>query len=154
MLDVHYVIGNDRFEAKGLDVAARTLAGKLAELFGRVDDMAELYASEIEWSMPASLPYPRPMIGRDVIVAFHRQVWGEFYRPDCEVEILDECGDAAGSAARFAYRAFSLLKNDWYANQYTLFVRSGPDGIREVFEDFDTVTTYNFFRAEKIAFRG
>ena len=120
-------------------MTARTPAGKLVCAFGDVEAMAKLYAPDIEWSLPASLPYPRPMRGYDAVVAFNRSVWSESYHPYCEVEILDEAGDDALSAVRFVYRARFRASGAAYVNEYTLFARSGPAGLVAVHEAMDSV---------------
>jgi hypothetical protein len=124
-----------------------TPAGRLVAAFGDVQAMAKLYAPTVEWSLSASTPFPRPIRGKDAVVAFNTQVWTDHYRPDCQVEILDEVGDARASAVRFTYRAFSNAAQRLYKNEYTVFVRSGPDGIEAVFEAFDTALTRDFFRS-------
>ncbi|MEO8298132.1 MAG: nuclear transport factor 2 family protein [Burkholderiales bacterium] len=125
-----------------------TPAGRLVSAFGDPARMAALYAPHIEWSLPASLStLPRPMVGRDAVAAFNRAVWEVHYFPDCTVEILDETGDAQRSAVRFIYRA--TARDDArtrYENHYTLFARSGPDGITEVFEDLDTLAMVEVLR--------
>lgn len=119
-------------------MSATTPAGRLVSAFGDVETMAALYAPDIQWSLPKTLPFPRPMVGREAVVAFNTAVWTVHYRPDCTVEILDEVGDGRSSAVRFIYRAHSNLAGKLYENEYTLFVRSGPAGIVEVFEAMDT----------------
>ncbi len=118
----------------------RTPARALAEMFGNPDAMRDLYAPDIVWTISASLGVPR-LIGRDAVCAFNRQVWTEHHRPDCSVTILDEIGDARSSAVRFIYRAWSNFAENWYENEYTLFVRSSEDGIWQVAEAFDTAAT-------------
>lgn len=118
---------------------ARTPAGQLVSAFGDVAAMSRLYADDIEWSLPASLPFPRPMKGRAAVIAFNTSVWSESYFPDCTVEILDEAGDTASSAVRFIYRARFRATGGAYENEYTLFVRAGAGGITHVFEALDTI---------------
>lgn len=120
-----------------------TPARQLAECFGNPDKMAELYSPEVVWQISASVGVPR-LEGYDAVCAFNRQVWTEHHRPDCTVTVLDDIGDAETSAVRFTYRAWSLFVEDWYENEYTLFVRSGSDGIRMVNEAFDTAATIDF----------
>ncbi|MFC4595855.1 nuclear transport factor 2 family protein [Sphingobium tyrosinilyticum] len=132
----------------------RTPAGALVQAFGDVEKMSAAYAPGIRWSMPASTPFPRPMEGKDAVIAFNSKVWGEVHRPDCEVEILDEVGDERVSAARFIYRAHVIGKEGIYENEYTIFVRSGPEGLTEVFEAFDTVAALDFYRGKPTAMRG
>jgi hypothetical protein len=117
---------------------ATTPAGCLVSAFGDVEAMSALYAPNIQWSLSASLDLPRPMIGFDQVTDFNREVWTKHYRPDCTVTILDEVGDDSHSAVRFIYRAHSNVTHTIYENEYTLFVRSGPQGITEVFEALDT----------------
>ena len=116
----------------------RTPAGRLVSAFGDVDRMRKLYAPTIQWSLSASLPYPRPMKGLAAVVAFNTSVWSDVYFPDCTVEILDETGDDTKSAVRFIYRARYRATGAMYENEYTLFARSGAEGIEEVFEALDT----------------
>ena len=120
-----------------------TPARMLAERFGNPDAMLALYAPNVVWAISASLGVPK-LAGRDAVSAFNRQVWTEHHRPDCTVTILDEAGSAGMSAVRFTYRAWSLFVGDWYENEYTLFVRSGPEGIEHVAEAFDTAATIDF----------
>ena len=129
-------------------MTARTPAGRLVSAFGDVEAMSALYAPYVEWSLSPSTPYPRPMKGREAVIAFNREVWTKHYRPDCTVEILDEVGDETGSAVRFIYRAHMLATNRAYENEYTLFARSGPEGITEVFEALDTVRAGQIARGE------
>jgi ketosteroid isomerase-like protein len=117
-----------------------TPARKLAERFGDPDAMRALYATDVVWQISASLGVPR-LEGRDAVSAFNRQVWTEHHRPDCTVTILDEAGDAAVSAVRFTYRAWSHYADAWYENEYTLFVRATDAGITHVAEGFDSAAT-------------
>ena len=39
--------------------------GLTPKMSSHVEKMAALYAPDIRWSLPASLPYPHPMTGRD-----------------------------------------------------------------------------------------
>ena len=119
-------------------MTVRTPAGKLVSAFGDVERMTALYAPDVEWSLMGATPYPRPIKGREAVAAFNREVWTRHYRPDCSVEILDEVGDERASAVRFIYRAHMLAADRPYENEYTVFVRSGPAGIAEVFEGYDT----------------
>lgn len=120
-----------------------TPARRLAERFGDVEAMRALYAPDVVWLISGSLGVPR-LEGRDAVGAFNAQVWSEHHRPDCTVTILDEAGDAASSAVRFTYRAWSHFAAGWYENEYNLFVRAGPDGIVHVAEAFDTAATIDF----------
>lgn len=126
-------------------MSAVTPARLLAQSFGDPAAMCALYAANVTWVISASLGVPR-LVGRDAVSAFNRQVWAEHHRPDCTVTILDEAGDSASSAVRFTYRAWSLFVGDWYENEYSLFVRSGPQGIEHVAEAFDTSATIDFLR--------
>ena len=105
--------------------------------------MAALYAPEICWSLPASLPYPRPMKGRAAVIAFNESVWSQSYFPDCNVTILDELGDDRLSAVRFIYRARFRSNNEVYENEYTLFARCSEQGIVEVFEAMDSLGIFD-----------
>ena len=120
-----------------------TPARMLAERFGNPSKMAALYSHEVIWQISASLGVPL-LEGYDAVCAFNKQVWTEHHRPDCTVTVLDEVGNSQTSAVRFTYRAWSLFIEDWYENEYTLFVRSGNDGIRLVVEAFDTAATIDF----------
>jgi ketosteroid isomerase-like protein len=117
-----------------------TPARMLAERFGDPAAMRELYAPDVVWLISASLGVPK-LEGRDAVGAFNQQVWTEHHRPDCTVTILDEAGDTAVSAVRFTYRAWSHFANDWYENEYTLFVRTTDAGIVHVAEAFDSAAT-------------
>jgi len=130
-------------------MTSRTPAGRLVSAFGDVEKMSALYAPEIAWSLSASLPYPRPMQGREAVLAFNRSVWEEVYFPDCTVEILDELGDERLSAVRFIYRATYRASGLPYENEYTLFARGGPEGISEVFEALDTLAIFDQMRGEE-----
>lgn len=130
-------------------MVVKTPAGRLVSAFGDVEKMSALYAPEIEWNLSASLPYPRPMKGRDAVLAFNRSVWEEAYFPDCTVEILDELGDENLSAVRFVYRGKFRASGLPYENEYTLFARGGPEGISEVFEALDTLAIFDQMRGEE-----
>ena len=97
-----------------------------------------MYAPDITWTLSHGLQQP-PMVGSEAVSAFNRMVWTQSYRPDCDVEILDEVGDDNASAVRIMYRAHMLLSDQPYENEYQLFVRSDEAGIHEVFERMDTV---------------
>jgi hypothetical protein len=116
----------------------RTPAGRLVSAFGRPEEMAALYAPDITWSLPQGL-MQQPMVGIDAVRAFNQMVWTQSYRPDCEVQILDEVGDELSSAVRITYRAHMLMSDQVYENEYQLFVRSDSDGIHQVAERLDTV---------------
>ena len=120
-----------------------TPARQLAERFGDVDAMRALYAPDVVWLISASLGVPR-LEGREAVCAFNAQVWTEHHRPDVTVTILDEAGNAASSAVRFTYRAWSHFAQAWYENDYSLFVRADAGGIRHVAEAFDTAATIDF----------
>jgi ketosteroid isomerase-like protein len=118
---------------------AQTPAGKLVAAFGNPAAMSLLYSPDVRWSLSASLTqFPRPIEGKDAVVAFNELIWREVYHPDCETEILDEVGDDEVSAVRFIYRASFVRSGVEYENEYTLFVRSGHDGVHAVFEGLDT----------------
>ncbi|MFT3810836.1 MAG: nuclear transport factor 2 family protein [Micropepsaceae bacterium] len=116
-----------------------TPAGRLVAAFGDVAAMSRLYADAIEWSLPAGLPFPRPMRGREAVIAFNMAVWEQSYFPDCSVEILDEAGDEISSAVRFVYRARFRATGTAYENEYTLFARTAAGRITHVFEALDTI---------------
>jgi SnoaL-like domain len=130
-------------------MAGHTPAGKLAALFGNVAAMSAMYAPAVEWTISASLGIPR-LVGRDAVVAFNTQVWSEHHRPDCSITILDELGDETSSAVRFTYRAWSHFVRDWYENEYTLFVKAGPEGIHSVVEALDTSANLDFLSGHPI----
>jgi ketosteroid isomerase-like protein len=118
---------------------ARTPAGRLVLAFGNPAAMSSLYSPDVQWSLSASLTqFPRPIEGKDAVVAFNESIWHDVYHPDCETEILDEVGDDEISAVRFIYRATFVRSGVEYENEYTLFVRSGREGILAVFEGLDT----------------
>jgi len=121
-------------------MSAPTPARRLAESFGDPDALRALFAPDVVWQISASLGVPK-LEGIEAVGAFNRQVWTEHHRPDCTVTILDEVGDATTSAVRFIYRAWSHFADDWYENEYTLFVRSDEGGIRHIAEAFDTAAT-------------
>ena len=131
-------------------MSARTPAGQLVSAFGDVAHMRALYDPDIEWSLPAGLPYPRPMKGIEAVVAFNTAVWSEHYFPDCTVRLLDEIGDAHASAVRFIYRARFRSNGTLYENEYTLFARSSAKGIREVFEAMDTIAVLEQLNGQKV----
>lgn len=136
-------------------MTARTPAGRLVATFGDPPAMVAQLAPDVRWSLPVSTPFPRPIAGREAVLETMTKIWSDVYRPDVEVEILDEVGDERVSAVRFNYRAWANWVSRWYENEYTLFARSGPDGIVEVNEAFDTKRTLDFFRAEeKTDFKG
>lgn len=126
-----------------------TPAGRLASLFGNVEAMTKLYAPEVRWEISASLGIPA-MVGRESVIAFNHQVWTEHHRTDCSTRILDEVGDETASAVRFIYRAWSHYVGDWYENEYSLFVRSGPAGILSVFEAMDSSANLDFLSRKPI----
>lgn len=128
---------------------ARTPAGRLVSAFGDVAAMSRLYAEGIEWSLPAGLPFPRPMVGREAVIAFNTAVWTESYFPDCTTEILDETGDEASSAVRFIYRA-RFRAGGTYENEYTLFARTSGGLITHVFEALDTIALIDQLKGQPI----
>jgi hypothetical protein len=109
--------------------------------------MAAMYAPDISWTLSHGLQQP-PMVGMEAVCAFNRMVWTQSYRPDCEVEILDEVGDESASAVRIIYRAHMLISDQPYENEYQLFVRSDEAGIHEVFERMDTVVLLDALTAQ------
>lgn len=131
-------------------MAATTPAGKLVEAFGDVPRMRALYADGIEWSLPASLPFPRPMKGIEAVGTFNAGVWTQSYFPDCSVEILDEAGDARQSAVRFIYRARFRATGAAYENEYTLFARGNEGGITHVFEAMDSLAIIDVLSGGKV----
>jgi hypothetical protein len=133
-----------------MSMTLRTPAGRLVSAFGDVDKMKAMYAPDIEWSLSASLPFPRPMKGFEAVVAFNTGVWNDTYHPDCTVEILDEIGDERLSAVRFIYRARYRASGGMYVNEYTLFARCGAEGIREVFEALDTAAVLDQMSGGKV----
>ena len=117
----------------------RTPAGKLVAAFGNPVEMSLLYSPDVQWSLSASLTqFPRPIDGKDAVVAFNESIWRDVYLPDCTTEILDEVGDDSSSAVRFIYRATFVRSGIAYENEYSLFARSGHDGIFAIFEGLDT----------------
>lgn len=131
-------------------MTVRTPAGRLVSAFGDPEAMRAMYTPQVEWSISASLNLPRPMKGIEIVSAFNREVWTVHYRPDCSVTILDETGDDRVSSVRFIYRAHSNATNSAYENEYTLFVRAGPEGITEVFEALDTALVLEFLAGRPI----
>lgn len=132
-------------------MSGRTPAGRLVSAFGDPAAMSLLYGPDIEWSLSASLTqFPRPIVGKDAVVAFNRSIWRDVYRPDCETEILDEVGDDESSAVRFIYRAQLVRSGIEYENEYTLFARSDGDGIRAVFEGLDTAALLDAMTGQPI----
>jgi len=131
-------------------MTAKTPAGRLVTAFGDVAAMSALYAPDIEWSLPASLPFPRPMKGYDAVVAFNNAVWTQNYYPDCSVTILDELGDESASAVRFIYRARFKATGASYENEYTLFARGSAAGIAQVFEAMDSVAIIDQMSGGKV----
>jgi ketosteroid isomerase-like protein len=125
-----------------------TPAGRLAKAFGDLVLLRALYADDVSWQLPASTgaSLQRVFRGKDAVLAFNADVWGKYYRPDCSVEILTEVGDEKGSAVRFTYRAFSLIANKPYENEYQLFVESGSNGVTRIYESFDTLTSAMLYK--------
>ena len=123
-----------------------TIAGQLCAAFGDIERMAKLYADDVVWHLPRSVPMQNPIGGKDAVIAFNREVWGTHYEADCEVDILDEVGGSGVSAARFTYRARMKALQQAYENEYTIFVRSDDQGIHEIFEGFDTAHTISVAR--------
>ncbi len=105
-----------------------TPAGRLVRAFGDAQRMATLYAPDVNWSLPACLPFPRPMKGKAAVVEYNQKVWTVVYRPDCEVEILDEVGDEASSAVRFIYRMARLLSPHRRPLRILPVLMEGTDG--------------------------
>ena len=123
----------------GVPMSVRTPAGKLVTAFGNPAGMSRLYSPDVQWSLSASLTqFPRPIDGKKAVVAFNESIWRDVYRPDSATEILDEVGDDESSAVRFIYRATFVRSGTPYENEYSLFARSGSDGIFAVFEGLDT----------------
>lgn len=119
-------------------MGVKTLAGRLATNFGDAEAMAQLYAPNIQWRLCASLPFARPMKGKEVVAEFNRVIWRDHFYPEVQVELLDEIGDDALSAARIDYSAKFRATDHLYTNEYTLFVRSAGGMITHVFEGLDT----------------
>jgi ketosteroid isomerase-like protein len=115
-----------------------TPAGRLVTAFGNPDHMAAMYADDVTWNLPAGLAQPA-LVGKEQVRAFNEAVWSLSYRPDCEVDLLDEIGTDGVSAVRFRYRGHLLVTDQPYENEYTVFVHADSDGIHAVFEAMDTV---------------
>ena len=132
-------------------MASKTLARQLVEAFGDPEAMRKLYSDDITWSMSKSLgPIAGPYLGRDAVIAFNERVWGSFYLPEVEVEILDEVGDAELGAVRFMYRATMKRSGKPYELEYIVFAR-GRDGLlSEVFESLDTLGSANLFADQAV----
>ena len=130
-------------------MTALTPAGRLVGAFGNVARKRAVYDPDIEWSLPAGLPYPRPMKGIDAVVAFNTAVWSEHYFPDCTARILDVIGDEDASAVRCIYRARFRSGAAACENEYTFFARSSTKRIREVFEAMDTVAVLEQLNGQK-----
>jgi ketosteroid isomerase-like protein len=118
-----------------------TLAGSLVRAFGDVEKMAELYADDVVWELPSSLGEAAgPHRGKDAVVAFNHQVWGEFYSPiGVEVEVHDELEQRDLSAVRFTYRATEASTRERYENEYSVHVRVRDGKIVEIREFLDTL---------------
>ncbi len=128
---------------------AKTIAGQLAEAFGDVAKMVSMYAENVEWTLPASLPFDRPIKGKKAVEELNSGIWQLYYYPDCSVDILDEMGGEASSAVRFSYKVRSRVTETLYENEYTLFVRSDSNGITEVFEGMDTGFVLDFMNGRE-----
>jgi len=127
-------------------MANKILARQLVEAFGDPATMRKLYADDICWYMSKSLgPIAGPYIGRDAVIAFNERVWGSFYLPEVEVEILDELGNDEAGAVRFIYRATMKRSGKPYELDYAVFAH-GRDGLlTEVYESMDTLGSANLF---------
>lgn len=127
----------------------QTPAGRLATSFGRPEEMAVMYAPDVTWHLPRGLAQ-EPLIGKDAVRAFNQAVWSLSYRPECQIDLLDEVGDERMSAVRFRYRAHMVATDQEYENEYTLFVRADDEGIHEVFEAMDTVRLLDSLRGDPL----
>ena len=122
------------------------MARTLVEAFGDVETMQKLYDDDIVWYMSKSLgPIAGPYEGRDAVIAFNNRVWGKFYLPDVQVEILDDVGNEETSAVRFIYSATMARSEKVYKLEYTLFARAKNGKLTEVFEGMDTLGSANLF---------
>ena len=128
----------------------KTLARELVERFGDPEHMAELYADDVSWKLCRSLgpAVAGPHVGRDAVIAFHRQVWDDIYDPAAiEVEILDEIGDADHGVVRFSYKTRFRGSSYPYENEYVLFAKGSGGKISEVVEILDTLSVQQQFAA-------
>lgn len=122
--------------------ARETPARALAERFGDPDWMAELYDPEIVWTLPKSSgKFAGPHVGRDVVLAFNRAVWGKLYFPDVGIDIQEESGDDRMSAVRFIYTARIRPGGEPYEVEYAVFARAVDGKIVEVHEMLDTLSS-------------
>lgn len=128
----------------------KTLARELVERFGDPEHMAELYADDVSWKISKSLgkEIAGPHVGRESVIALHKQVWEEFYDPAAiEIEILDEIGDADHGVVRFTYRTRFRGSGHPYENEYVLFAKGSGGKISEIVEALDTLSVQQQFAA-------
>jgi len=119
-----------------------TPARALVERFGDPDSMGELYDAEIVWTLPKSSgKFAGPHVGKEVVLAFNRAVWGKLYFPDVGVDIQEESGDDRLSAVRFIYTARIRPDGEPYEVEYAVFARSANERIVEVHEMLDTLSS-------------
>ena len=139
-------------------MATKTLARQLVEAFGDVATMQKLYADDIVWSLAKSLgPIAGPYIGRDAVIGFNERVWGSFYLPEVEVEILDDLGNDEVGSVRFIYKATMKRSGKPYELEYGVFAHGRNGLLTEVFESMDTLGSANLFAdmpVDKNPYRG
>lgn len=130
--------------------ARGTPARTLAERFGDPESMAELYDPEIVWTLPKSSgKFAGPHVGKDVVLAFNRAVWGKLYFPDVGIDIQEESGDDRMSAVRFIYTARIRPNGEPYEVEYAVFARSVNGKIVEVHEMLDTLSSQRQLKAAR-----
>jgi ketosteroid isomerase-like protein len=117
-----------------------TPARSLAEAFGDLDALANMYTPDVTWRLNHSLApnIAGPHVGKDAVCAFNEAVFTKFYEPgSVTVEILDEIGDESSSVVRFVFRAMSRRGNP-YNVEYVLFAKTTGGLVHEVVELLDS----------------
>lgn len=129
----------------------KTLARQLVEAFGDPMAMEKLYHPDVVWHMQKSLKTVfGPYIGKSSVVEFNHRVWGKFYYPEVDVEILDELGDESLSAVRFNYRAKLRNSGDPYDLEYAVFAKAKDGLITDVYELLDSMGSVNLFSGNPV----
>ena len=124
-----------------------TLAGDLARALGDVDSMQELYADDINWTLPVTLGrIGGTHEGKEAVVALNKISLAAYSKSaGFHVEIHDELnGEGDSSLARYTCRSTVGVTGEDYENEYVLLVRARDGKIIEVVEYLDTLKVMHY----------